>query len=489
MFAPMFAPILFVLAAAPAAPAPTPDAELTARLTGRLDQLAAERRFSGELRISRGDQLIIHRGFGGVTVDPSRPGVYVVASNTKTFTAAAVLLLAQRGRLKLDDSLSRHIPEVDPKRLTLNGRAVTLDDLLTHTSGLTGMDLQPLWASSHPPDVVVRLLSQAHLATTPGREFDYCNECYVVLGEVIRRVSGRPYDQFIRDNVTTPLGLVDTALVPGDDQRRRLLPGQVGSEMGLHPARRLMPHRLREAYEWPGAADGGMRSTAPDLERFMTALLGERLLDRAHRELMFTEKLASNGRGVVNSPGGPGRRLIWHDGELKPLGYQSFAGLLIGPDDGPPLSMVVLANVDSSALDVTAEVIGALSGRPPPPFQRWTFERTMNTLRALRLGPLLATLALAWLLWQRRRPALSRAHTLTLAATVVMLVAIGLAGARTVVFAGSLLFTLIAAAADLRRPPSQKWSWADPACQATPVALLFALAVVAVVLLMRWPSG
>jgi CubicO group peptidase (beta-lactamase class C family) len=69
-----------------------------------------------------------------MTVTPGQPGVYAAGSITKTFTAAGVMLLVHQGRLGLDDPLSRHFPELDPQRLTRDGRAVTLDDLLTHTS-------------------------------------------------------------------------------------------------------------------------------------------------------------------------------------------------------------------------------------------------------------------------------------------------------------------------------------------------------------------
>jgi D-alanyl-D-alanine carboxypeptidase len=494
----MLAPLLLLITAAPAtsaaapataAPATPPsDAELTNRLATRLEALAAARRFSGELRVSRGNQVLVHRGFGGVVVTPGRPGVYVIASITKTFTAAGVLLLAQQGRLRLDDSLARHFPEVDAGRLTRDGRAVTLDDLLTQTSGLAGMDLRPLWASTRPPDTAVRLLSQAHLATTPGREFAYCNQCYVVLGEVVRRVSGaRSYDQFVRQNIARPLGLVDTGIVPGEDQRGRLLPGQVGSEIGLHHARRLMPHRLRDVHEWPGAAQGGLRSTAPDLERFFVALVAGKLIGPALRDDMFTEKLDGYARGLVISHLGPGRQLVWHNGGLVPLGYEAFAGVLLGPDrEQPPLALVVLGNVDMSAVDLTAEVLRVLSGRPPPPFERWTFMRTMNTVRALQLGPLLATAVVAGFLWRWRRPAPGRAHTLTAMGVVLAVVPIGLAGARTPVFAGTLLFVLIAGAVELRRPPERPWTWSDPASLASLIVLSMGLAVVAFVVLVRF---
>jgi CubicO group peptidase (beta-lactamase class C family) len=487
----MLAPLLLVLAAVapvPPAGAPPSDAALAARLVTRLEALAADRRFSGELRISRGGQLIVQRGFGGVTVTPGQPGVYAAGSITKTFTAAGVLLLAQQGRLGLDDPLSRYFPEVDPGRLTREGRAVTLDDLLTHTSGLAGMFLWPHWAHERPPDAVARSLSEARLATTPGRAFVYCNECYVVLGEVIHRVSGVPYDRFIHDHIAGPLALVDTGMVPGPDQRRRLLPGQVRSLLGLHPSQRLMPHRLRRSYEWPGGADGSLRSTTADLARFFGALAGGKLLDPAMRDRMFTEKLQRYGRGIAISPLGQGARLLWHNGALSPLGYEAFAGIVQGAaGEDPPLLVVALANVDHAELDLTSEVGAALKGAtPPPPPGRWTFGRVMNTLRALHLGPAMATLAVAALLWRRRRPAGARGRTLTAVSAVLALAAVGLGGATTPVFAGGMLVALIAGAAELRRPPSRGWNWDDPACVVALVTLLIALPMVTLVLVMRW---
>ena len=86
---------------------------------------------------------------------------------------------------------------------------------------------------------------------------------------------------------------------------------------------------------------------------------------------------------MVELGGKLGRRLVWHKGEVSPLGYQSFAAVIDGPGPGEPLVLVALANVDSSGMDLTTEVLDALEGRPAPALKRWTLERTMNTLRFL----------------------------------------------------------------------------------------------------------
>ena len=269
-----------------------------------------------------------------------------------------MLLLAQQGRLGLDDPLSRHFPELDPQRLTRDGRAVTLDDLLTHTSGLAGMFLWPRWAHERPPDAVARWLSEAKLATTPGRVFDYCNECYVVLGEVIHRVSGVPYDRFIHDQIVRPLALVDTGMVPGPDQRRRLLPGQVRSLLGLHPVATpdapSPPSQLRMARRARTAACvRPRRISSGSSGRWPAAGCWTRRM----RDRMFTAKLARYGRGIAISPFAQGGRLLWHNGALSPLGYQAFAGIVQGAaGQDPPLLVVVLANVDDAELDLTSEV-------------------------------------------------------------------------------------------------------------------------------------
>ena len=79
---------------------------------------------------------------------------------------------------------------------------------------------------------------------------------------------------------------------------------------------------------------------------------------------MFTEKLDGYARGLAISHLGPGRQLVWHNGGLVPLGYEAFAGVLLGPDrEQPPLALLVLANVDMSAVDLTAEVLRVLTGR------------------------------------------------------------------------------------------------------------------------------
>jgi hypothetical protein len=297
-----------------------------------------------------------------------------------------------------------------------------------------------------------------------------------------------PYDRFIHERIVRPLGLVDTGAPPGPDQRRRLLPGQVRSLLGLHPSQSLMPYRLRRSYEWPGGSDGSLRSTAADLERFFGALAAGELLEPAMRDRMFTAELDRYGRGIAVGTFGSGGRLLWHNGALSPLGYQAFAGIVqASAGEHPPLLVVVLGNVDHGELDLTAEVGAALKGTPPPPAPgRWTFGRVMNTARVLHLGPAVATVAVAALLWRRRRPAASRGRMLTAVATALMLVALGLGGARTPVFAAGLLAALIAGATELRRPPSRKWNWNEPACALALVMLLIALSLVALVLAARW---
>jgi CubicO group peptidase (beta-lactamase class C family) len=162
------------------APSP-PDGTLVARrLEERLRQLASERAFSGELLVTEAG-----RPAGGGVFSPLgvKPGaLYRIGSITKGFTAAAIFRLAERGRLRLDDPVARYFPELDAERLRKDGVSVTIDHLLTHTSGLARLSLPALWGRGLAPEEITRALSRSRLQSRPGEVYSYSNEGFVVLG-------------------------------------------------------------------------------------------------------------------------------------------------------------------------------------------------------------------------------------------------------------------------------------------------------------------
>ena len=170
--------------------------------------------------VLRGDSVILARGYGYADVEHHAPAtditVYEVGSISKQFTAAAIVLLSEHGRLGLDDAITRYWPE---------GSAVwpgvTIRHLLTHTSGISDQSLDTLdWRKDYTEEELVRLAAAQPLLFAPGESESYSGTGYTLLGVIIRRVTGQFYGDFLRDSILRPLGMQsarinsDTDLVP-----------------------------------------------------------------------------------------------------------------------------------------------------------------------------------------------------------------------------------------------------------------------------------
>jgi CubicO group peptidase (beta-lactamase class C family) len=276
--------------------------------------------------------------------------VFRIASITKLFTATAVMQLWERGLVDLDapatDSLRgyRLIPA------KVGWRPPTVGHLLTHTSGIPDVrrvsdllhaGLTP--AGGRPPllsaEVGDRLPSLAvyyrgglRVVVEPGSAFAYSNHGYATLGQIVEDVSGMPLERYFRERIFEPLGMTDTDLVRSDRVASRLATGYA---FGRHGAK-AVPDRY-----WIGAGAGGAYSTARDMARFVTALLGGganeygRLLESTTLATMFEPqyqpdaRLPGMGLGFFRADAA-GHRLVFHDGILP--GFNS--ELLVAPDDG-----------------------------------------------------------------------------------------------------------------------------------------------------------
>jgi CubicO group peptidase (beta-lactamase class C family) len=167
------------------------------------------------LAVVQDGRVVFERGWGlasleyGVPITPST--VFHVASVSKQFTAFAITLLAQQGKLSVDDELRKHLPEIHDF-----GKPITLRHLLYHTSGLRDQwDLLVLagWRLDDvitQEDILTLLRRQRELNFAPGDEHLYCNSGYTLLAEVVGRVSGKPFVEFTRDTMFRPLGMTNT---------------------------------------------------------------------------------------------------------------------------------------------------------------------------------------------------------------------------------------------------------------------------------------
>jgi CubicO group peptidase (beta-lactamase class C family) len=226
----------------------------------------------------------------------SADSIFRITSMTKPITAAAVMILQERGRLALSDPVSRYLPEWANVRVVKTGdqtgessatetvpvqRPVTVMDLLTHESGLPGFDGSPAAAAAdaitarvHSTRELCQELSKVPLQFQPGTKYLY-GVSYEILGCIIESVSGKALDDFFEVNIFTPLAMKDTSFYVASGNRGRLS-AIYGSEDG-HPLTKRPPGDESEPNYL--SAGGGLRTTAADFFRFCQMLANAGTLD------------------------------------------------------------------------------------------------------------------------------------------------------------------------------------------------------------------
>ncbi|MFF7872974.1 serine hydrolase domain-containing protein [Streptomyces californicus] len=337
-------------AAAPSQAAATSDARLRVllhRLTGAGGGPGA----LVEVRDRRGSTVLTD-GVADVTsrTPVHRDSRFRIGSMTKAFTATAVLRLVEEGRVRLDARVERYLPGV-VRGHGNDGRAITVRQLLQHTSGLPDFldHLDPReivkdpLAHRDPLDLVN--IALAHPPEfDPGSGWSYSNTGYLLAGMIIERVTGRTYAEEIQRSVIEPLGLEETS-VPADDPE---IPGP-------HPRGYVRPGDgaplldITAVNPSVGGAAGGIISSGSDVNRFLGALLGGELLHPAQlREMMRTTPTGSAdgrryGLGLESKPLPRGGRYWGHTGDF--LGYETAAGATV---DGREATVMVNLGPGSS---------------------------------------------------------------------------------------------------------------------------------------------
>ena len=284
-----------------------------------------------EVAVAQNGVLVVDRSYGSADLDHGTPlGVDTrldVGSVQKQFVAAAVLLLAEDGRVSLDDDVRRYVPEMPDV-----GHVVTLDHLLTHTGGVRDwVALQRL--ADGGGDALSLIVRQRGLNFAPGTEWSYSNSGYVLLKEVVARVAGVPFSRFVRERLFEPLGMTRT--VYADDVREV-------EDRSLAYERDGDGWRL-DVLEGDARGDGGgLFSTARDLVVWSEALADGRLGAFVSGTIQAPARLA-NGRELTYARGlfldeGPSGPVVWHTGSAA--AYKSFLARLVDQD----LSVALLCN-------------------------------------------------------------------------------------------------------------------------------------------------
>jgi CubicO group peptidase (beta-lactamase class C family) len=310
--------------------------DLGAKLVELMEVRSRRGAFSGAVLVARHGAPLLRRAYGMANLEldvPNTPETrFRIGSLTKQFTAAAVLLLQEEGKLDVRQTVKAYLSDA-PRTWD----EVTVRHLLTHTSGIPDYsrfpDRERAVRQPVSPEGLLARFKDRPLEFKPGARFAYSNSGYAVLGRIIEELSGTSYGTFLRDKIFTPLAMNDS---------------------GYDDARLILKHRASgysrrpQGTENAGFVDmsnpyaaGGLYSTVDDLLKWDRALASGALLSKPSEEAMFTPYLQDYGYGwrIVSTFG---RRMVAHPGGIE--GFSSHIRRY--PDDG--VCIVVLSNVDGT---------------------------------------------------------------------------------------------------------------------------------------------
>ena len=259
-----------------------PVGPLAARIDAATAPYVASNNFTGVIRVSRGGQLLVERAYGLASYEHNVANTsntrFHIASISKAFTAAAVFLLIERGKLALTDPVTKFLPDY-PK-----GDTIQIQHLLAHTSGIPNLG-GPDWEREErlvqTPSSLVKLFADKPLDFPPGSKSAYSNSNYNLLAAILERITSRPYGEGMRQLVFEPLELRATSH-HGD-----MTEAIVNRAIGVEPDG-INGIRFPRYIDWSGrAGSGSLVTTAADLDKFVETLFGGRLVSPASLQLIL----------------------------------------------------------------------------------------------------------------------------------------------------------------------------------------------------------
>jgi len=293
------------------------------------------------LMVIRHGKIIRAEGFGLANVElqvPVKPeSVFQSGSMGKQFTATAVMMLVEEGKIGLEDPLTKYFPDAPAA-----WKHVTVRELLSHTAGFgdypKDFDMRKDWTE----DEELKLIESVPLAYPPGTSWAYSNFGYVTLGILIHRVTGEFYGDFLQQRIFQPLSMTSTRIiteadiVPNRSAGYRLVKGELKNQEWVSPVVNT-------------TADGSLYFTTLDLEKWDSALYTEKLLKRSDLDLMWTVVKLKDGKPNKGNYGfgwfveqRNGHRCIQHDGSWQ--GFETAIDRYV--DD--QLTVVALDNLAES---------------------------------------------------------------------------------------------------------------------------------------------
>ncbi len=305
------------------------------------------------LLVARNGEIVRAQGFGFANVElqvPVKPEtLFQSGSMGKQFTATAVMMLVEQGKIGLDDSITKYFPEAPA-----TWKPVTIRHLLTHTAGFTDYPKAFDFRKDYSEDELLKIVTGIPLAFPPGTKWSYSNLGYLTLGVLIHRVTGKFYGDMLQARIFRPLGMTTTRImseadiIPNRASGYRLVKGELKNQEWVSPTLNT-------------TADGSLYFSILDLAKWDAALYTEKLLKRSSLEQMWTVARLKGGQPNSGHYGFGweienvhGHRVIGHSGSWQ--GFKTQISRYV--DD--KLTVVVLANLAEAEPGKIAEHVAGM---------------------------------------------------------------------------------------------------------------------------------
>jgi len=296
------------------------------------------------------------KGFGYANLEHKIPAssstVYLMASVTKTFVAVATMMLVEQGMISLNDTIGKYVADIPP-----HWKVATIYQLLSHTSGIKGnVDWPPPCKVELKYDNynytrvdVINETACLPLSFTPGEKWEYSGRGYYVLGMLIESVTGKTFEQFLKETIFDPLKMTDTRMI----DYRAIIPNRAA---GYQKKNNQLINQFLPQDPIVEFSDGGLISTVIDMSKWDEALYSEKLLKKETLELMFTsvkvkEGFAPYGLGFGTTPFQKHRR-VGHIGRIP--GFESAFTRFI--DDKISVVLFINTELDSGQMEMANQI-------------------------------------------------------------------------------------------------------------------------------------
>jgi CubicO group peptidase (beta-lactamase class C family) len=369
------------VAAGTQAPLSPADAAVSEKLNEYMTALSDAGRFIGAVLVARDGAVLLSKGYGMANYEFSVPNtpqtVFPIGSNTKQFTAAGIMKLQEQGRLNVTDPVSWYIPGAP------RWKDIRIYHLLNHTSGIPS---EGGFLLTDPADIalpeLVKRFADLSLTFEPGKGYTYSNNGYIMLSYIIEKASGRPYDEYLRENIFLPLGMTGT----GQDNARDVFANRASGYTTMDG--KHIHYDLQNIHNSYGA--GSLHSTTEDLYRWERAFHTPGAILSAES----LDEMTENGYGIVKAvmenrtvTGHSGRNFGFISYTLY-YPYEDTTIIILSNHDRTPiaslprdLSAIVFGEpyslpqkIDRKAVPMTTEALAEYTGTYEPEWEKtWTF--------------------------------------------------------------------------------------------------------------------